>query len=386
MWATYLDAPYRERAPRVVRPRSAGGSPLDVTESARRHVLAAQLGISVARLSAKLDGDRVGLRWLEVEGKPVSRGVSDAVWKRGRAHTREHYGLAVARGFDAASVVDTLADQGINRAQLFPTAGLLLFAIDTMAADLAAALVRAYNLWLGDFCSYNPAFLRPVGAVCRHDPVAMVYEAAELAKRGWKTLTVRPNPIGGRSLGHPDYEPFWALCEELELGVAVHEGAHALCPTVGQDRFETRFAQLAASHPMEQMLGFLSLLEGGVLARHPRLRVAFMEAGAGWLPFWLGRLDRGFHDGYSDATRERMDAPPSEIFKRQCWVTVEPGEPGLAAVVDTVGADRLLYGTDFPHIDHALDVKRDLASLSDVAPTGLTEQLNANANAFFKTS
>src|SRR6185436_16183227 len=98
------------------------------------------------------------------------------------------------------------------------------------------------------------------------------------------------------------------------------------------DRFQTRFAQHACSHPMEMMMALLDLIERGVLERHPDLRVAFLEAGCGWLPYWLWRLDEEYHH-LSGEVHENVRMLPSEYFRRQCFVSADPGEPLLPEIV-----------------------------------------------------
>ena len=76
-----------------------------------------------------------------------------------------------------------------------------------------------------------------------------------------------------------------------------------LGPTIGRDRFETFALRHAMSHPMEQMAAMASLMLDGALERHPALRVAFLESGTGWLPYWLARLDD--HAEWMAETRDR---------------------------------------------------------------------------------
>src|SRR5260370_258803 len=91
------------------------------------------------------------------------------------------------------------------------------------------------------------------------------------------------------------YEPFWMMAEELDFSIGFHEGSTNAMPTVGVDRFEEdRAARHMVSHTMEMMLVALSVIWGGVVDRHPRLRVAFLESGGGWIPPWLHPLDRPF--------------------------------------------------------------------------------------------
>ena len=101
---------------------------------------------------------------------------------------------------------------------------------------------------------------------------------------------------------------------------------------------------------MEQMLAVGSICAGGVLARHPKLRVAFLEANCTWLPWLLWRLDEGW-EREGDVWAPDLKMAPSEYFKRQCYVSVEPDEETVKYVIDYMGSDRIVFSTDYPHGD-----------------------------------
>lgn len=296
-----------------------------------------------------------GSKRLVVDGEEAWHAVTGALQAESVRLTAEHFGDELKKGSTPASQLQALRRMGVDAAFLYPTNMLHFLAIDPLDPALTAALARAYNDWLRDLCAQAPDVLQGVGVVSRHDPQAMVDELVRIAGFGWRAVHLRPNVVAGRRLSAPEYEPFWQECERLRIAVGIHEASHARVPTAGAARFETRFALHACSHPLEQMMAFLDLLEGGVLERHPDLTVGFFEAGAGWLPYWLWRLDREFED-LAWEVQLYVKAPPSEYFRRQCYIAVEPDEPGLAEVVRTVGADRLLFGSDYPHMDHDPDV------------------------------
>ena len=274
---------------------------------------------------------------------------------------------------------------GIDIAYLLPTFATYLLGVDTIDAALASALAGAYNGWLRGFCGVNPARLRGVGLVSPHDPAGMVPELERVAGFGWTAVVMRPNPVKGRLLSDPAYEPFWTACERLGIAIAIHEGTHTRLPTAGADRFETRFALHACSHPMEQMMALLALIEGGVLERHPALRVAFLEAGCGWLPYWLARLDVEY-EHLAGEVEEHVRMKPSAYFRRQCFMAAEPHEPLLPENIRHIGEDCVLFGTDFPHLDHDVDsVEQALALRGALGEATLRKALGSNAARFFAT-
>jgi len=242
---------------------------------------------------------------------------------------------------------------GIETAFLYPTQGLYMASIGDLPGDFAIAICRAYNEWVQDFCSAAPGRLLPAGMlVGLHDPVLATEEARRLAAEGFRAVFVRPNPIAGRNLDDAAYEPLWAACAEGGMAVAVHEGFGSHLPSAGADRFLGFFSCHTAAHPIEQMLAVLSLIGGGVLERHPTLRVAFLEAGCGWVPYWLWRMDEHWEATRGVAGEPRLPLKPSDYFRRQAWVSCDPEEPDLGRVIDLIGAGRVVFGSDYPHPDH----------------------------------
>jgi predicted TIM-barrel fold metal-dependent hydrolase len=240
--------------------------------------------------------------------------------------------------------------EGINIAVLFPT----LSAVPIAAIpdeQFAVALARAYNNWLADFCRVAPQRLFGVAQI----PLLHLQSAIKEAHRavtelGMKMIVLRPNPYGGRQWTDERYDPLWACLQSLDVPVAFHEGTYPKAlATAGADRFENFLFQHVISHPFEQQLACLSLIAGGVLERFPRLRVAFMEAGCGWLPYWLQRIDE--HCEELPWMAPELTMKPSAYFQRQCFVSVEAKDSQVAHVAKAIAADRLLFASDFPHYD-----------------------------------
>ncbi|MEL6342363.1 MAG: amidohydrolase family protein [Myxococcota bacterium] len=297
-----------------------------------------------------------------IDGEPVWQKFSERA-ELDMAWTLFHRPGAMALGMDPDAQLRDMDATGIDAAWMFPSFAGYLVANDRLEAPRAEAFARAYNRWLEDFCARDPARLNGVGLIARHDPTTMVDQLEAVVHRGWQAVVLRPNPIQGRRLSDPSMEPFWDACGALGVAIAIHEGAHARVPTAGADRFDTHFGQIICSHPMEQMLAMLTLIEGGVLGRHRGLRIAFLEAGCGWLPYWLWRMDDMYHRfGWEVAANVPMK--PSDLVRQQCFIGIEPGEPGLTTALEMAG-DCLIFGSDFPHPDHDPDL---LAGILDATP------------------
>jgi predicted TIM-barrel fold metal-dependent hydrolase len=241
--------------------------------------------------------------------------------------------------------------EGIDVAVLYPTRGLQVLSEPDMDPKFAAALARAYNNWLYDFCEKDPNRLLGAGMI---SPFALDEAVAELKRcvkdLGFRAIFMRSNIINGRNWYDAYYEPLWAALEEFALPIGFHESSSSAGRQIG-DQFEPNFMlRRAVAQPMEQMLGLVSLCLGGVLARHPKLRVAFLEANCTWLPWVLWRLDEGW-EREGDVWAKDLTTKPSDYFKQQCFVSVEPDEAGVNYVIDYIGTDRLVFSTDYPHGD-----------------------------------
>ncbi len=302
---------------------------------------------------------------ITIKGEKVYNKISSKVHKFiVEKVAANHPTSRVYAGFDAQSQLQAMEQMGIETAFLYPSLGLWVLSIDAMSSRVAGALVRAYNNWLRDFCSYNPSRLQGVGAINLHEPSEMIPELRRIAAFGWKAVFLYPNPLKGRVLSDPAYELFWQECEVLGIAIGLHEcGSHGRLPTTGADRFSSQFAMHACSHPMEQMMALLALIEGGVLERHPQLRIGFLESGCSWLLYWLWRLDEEYEHLYWEV-KDTIKMKPSDYFRRQCFVAIEPSEPYLSEVVEYVGSDTLIFGSDYPHWDHDRDIVKSIVSLA----------------------
>ncbi len=251
----------------------------------------------------------------------------------------------MANAFDAPSYLRAMDAQGIDAVVLYPSIGLFVPFQPELDADQSAAACRSYNDWIAGYCATDPSRMAAVGLIPLADVGLAVEVAREAKGQGLVGVLVRPNFLYGRNLGDAAFDPLYEALVEEDLVLAVHEGLGLRGPTIGADRFASFTPRHLLSHPMEQMASMASLVLDGALERHPDLRVAFLESGTGWLPYWLHRLDE--HQEW----RGDDSIPASELFARQCVISTEADDALTAMVVDRVGADHVLWASDFPHPD-----------------------------------
>ena len=283
-----------------------------------------------------------------------------------------------AGGWDPVARLADMDAEGIDAAVLYPSLGLFVGGVDDPV--LQAALCRAYDRWRAEYCATDPKRLIGVAMLPLADLDAAVAELEHAVERdGFRAAFVRPNPVAGRPIHHPANDRLWDCAAALGVPIAVHEGLTDLIPTLGRDRFENPAVQHVLSHPFEQMAACAGLILTGVLERHPTLRVAFLESGAAWLPYWLARLDSHFETWR--ALFPQLTLRPSEYFARQCAISTDPDEAAVDCVVEHVGDGCVVWASDYPHPDAHFPgaVAKTLESMSRVPEAARAKILGGNA-------
>jgi predicted TIM-barrel fold metal-dependent hydrolase len=315
LWTSFIDPKFREQAPRVV----VGDD-----------------GYEWFSIGGRMMGGTVGLSGVGAVGVPV-----EDIRKMRYADGRKG-------GFEPHARIKDLDLDGIDAVFLYPTLGL--FSGVLTDADLSAAVCRAYNRWIAEYCKPYPDRLFGV-AMLPMQSVPHAVEELRFARNqlGLRAGFLRPNPYNDRLLSSPDYDPIWREAQELDFAMSLHEGTGGK-QAVAADRVDGYPAKHIAAHPMEMMLASLNLIWGGVCERFPKVRFAFLECGGGWMVPWLDRMDR--HYGGNGVFRNpALKMKPSEYFRRQCWISFEPVEVTIAGSAEHLGANKLLWATDYPHGD-----------------------------------
>jgi predicted TIM-barrel fold metal-dependent hydrolase len=274
-----------------------------------------------------------------VEGKREYPLFSWDGWARGALspHQREQPDATLwTRFLDATEIAATV---------LYPNDGLNIGLLRD--ADWAVALARAYNDWLHhDFLKASPRF-KGVALLAPQDPSEAAQELAravgDLGMVGGMLPAVL-SPM--RGLGLPQFDPIYAVAERLDVPIAVHGGAAV---ELGLDHMPSFAGVYPLSHPFSQMQQLTSMMIHGVFERFSKLRVAFLEAGCGWVPYLADRLDESWEQRRSrwpHATQRR----PKEIMRNgNLYYACEREESTLANVAELMGGTQILWASDFPH-------------------------------------
>ena len=169
---------------------------------------------------------------------------------------------------------------------------------------------------------------------------------------GFRGVWRRPEHFGSLPrLQDEAYEPLWSYLEDVDVPFAIHPGISGLVPVRrAPGRFDDYFTPAArdALRHRSRCIDLTTFVAYGILERHPRLRVAFLETGAVWAMSFVHRLDE--HLELFGFDRAALTMKPSDYFRRQCFVSVEEVEPGLAVMLEEY-PDSIVFSSDYPHAD-----------------------------------
>ena len=342
LWARYLDEPYRTTNP----PRFFGGQQEKLTDNPEdKGNTDAIAGMEVQGLAIPAHATQMGATMSSRELQRRSRG------------RHAHFRVARARGYDPASTLTAMDIEGIDVAVMYGTRGRQILCHDNLAPDYAAALARAYNDWAADYCKTDPQRLKFAAQIAMHDvPLAVAEARRSVTELGAVAVIGTPNPVNGQHLHDDACEPLWDELDRLNVPIGFHPTGN----TSLKDDMGTRYVGHANFHPIahairnptELMGALASMTTGGVLDRHPKLRCAFLEGTAGWLYWWLWRLDDQW-EKFGPGCERQISMLPSEYFKRQCYIALDVDEEPAVEVVEKLGPDYFVVSSDYPHSDGA---------------------------------
>ncbi len=316
---------------------------------------------------------RIGDRPLDIERHPrhvtiapgeLERSLSAR--DRGEQHVHQLIDGTAPEYTNRDARLKLLDEWDIEAAVLFPSSGLAFDAQMSGLPEAACAAARAFNRWMEEdwgFDYQGRLFAAPFVSLQGVDQA--VAELDRVLALGARIIQVRLGPVNGRSPAHPDFDPFWARVNEARVPVALHITASgyelAMSELWGENphndhdvRTGFQWYLFFATRPA--MDTFAALVFHNLFGRFPDLRVLSVENGSRWVGMLLDEMDAayrfvaGIDDGrwLGGPVKER----PSELFKRHVWVApfLDTGhEARLDDLISIMGADHVLFGSDWPH-------------------------------------
>ena len=261
---------------------------------------------------------------------------------------------------------------------------------DKRELDLKWIGLKAHNRWLADFVALAPERRAGIAQIMLHDVDAAVEEVRWAKEAGLRGGVLLPGtPPGGdyEPLYSSVYEPLWQACEELEMPVNHHGGGGG--PYYGEE--EISYVMFVLEVPWWAHRAMWMLMFSGVLERHPNMQLIFTEQGTAWIPQRLQELDH-FYNRMRDASTgaqeslwggpvRELSLSPSEYWARQCHVGASFLRPSEAKLRHTVGVDRIMWGTDYPHLEGTQPFTREAlrATFADIPEDEVRAMVGGNA-------
>jgi predicted TIM-barrel fold metal-dependent hydrolase len=279
---------------------------------------------------------------------------------------------------DPEARIKGLDQAGIDAQMLFPTT---LYANATTDAGFEAALMRAYNRYVGKQCQAAPKRLKWAGLLPLRDVRQGCEAVAEMQALGASAAVVY-GTAGDYMLSHSTFTPVWDALAATGLPICVHMGMsfppfERLC----QSRLDAHSIGMG----MPAVLGFVAMVGHGMMDRYPDLKVAFLEYGAEWLFYMVGRMGHYLPSYRADTTITLL--PKKEIIEYlqsgRFFVAPEAEDPMLPLEMDLVGENHVLFGSDFPHGEGRENAAVELMERSDITDAQRGKMLYDNAVRLF---
>ena len=255
-------------------------------------------------------------------------------------------------GFDLAHRLRDMDAMGVDVQVLSVTPQTYLYNQD---ASLGAMTAAIQNDQVAKLVKQNPQRFMGIATL----PMQAPEKAADELKRAMTKLNLRgtmfASNIIGKNLDDPSFEPVWATAEELGAFVFIHPNNVA-----GADRMKSYYLNNLIGNPLDTTIGAACLYFGGVLDRYPKLTVVLAHGG-GFTPYQAALWEHGWH--VRPEPKKNIAKQPVDIAKRFYYDTILHSAPVLEFMIEHVGADRVMLGSDYPYDMGMMDCVKHVRGL-----------------------
>jgi predicted TIM-barrel fold metal-dependent hydrolase len=327
----------------------------------------------------------------EVVGRP---GASEEFFKHGNPEgksRREMIGEPIRSPeafFSPGPRLALMDELGLDRALMWPTLASLLE--ERLQSDPLAthAVVHALNQWMHEHWTFDyEGRIFPAPVVTLPIVEEAIKELEWLAERNARLILIRPAPVPGyrgyRSFALPEFDPFWQRVTELDITVGMHASDDGLTRyyNLWEGRHDGELLPFAGFSPFLDIMHtqgrgifdtVASLLGHGLLSRFPTLRILPVENGSAWVRPLVGALEQSYAKNPS-----MWPEDPLMVLKRNIWV--HPfHEEDPRGLIEIVGADRVVFGSDYPHIEGMSDPLSYVDELAGLSHEDIARVMGGN--------
>lgn len=345
-----------------------------------------------------LDGERYPR---SITLAPGELELSLSARERGERHATKLIDGTAPEYTDRDTRIALLDTWGIDATVMFPSSGLAFDAQMSDRPDAACGAATAFNRWIEEDWGFNykgRIFAAPFLSLQSLEMA--IAELERVLNLGARLVQVRLGAVNGKSPAHPDFDPFWARIEEAGLPVALHITTSGyekmLAEYWGEDPHvdhsqRSGFQWYGAFATRPAMDTFAALIFHNLFGRFPNLRVLSVENGSRWVPTLLQEIDAAYRFIAGNPLTQSIGGPlterPSDVFKEHVWVApfLDRGhELPLGELIDVLGADHVLFGSDWPHGEGRVTPRAFDRELAGVADADLTKILRSNSTGLLR--
>jgi aminocarboxymuconate-semialdehyde decarboxylase len=303
------------------------------------------------------------------EAKPTEEWRPRVLWENGKQFVEygpKRIGSATREFVTPETILEELTKSGVDAVLLCPWVSLVRY---EAAPEESLDACQVQNDALCSLVKKYPRQIAALGMIPLQDVALAINELERLIKSGLKGVEIGTH-VNGVYPGDARFRPFWEACESLDAFVFIH-------PVEGGGRAELRdyYMWNVIGNPMETTVAAGHLILSGVMDAYPRLKI-LLAHGGGALPYLHGRLDRGFKQ--RPEINKVISRPPTDYLKQFYFDTITHDTNILKSLVDLVGADRVLLGSDYP-FDMGHEIPVDLVRAANLGPENEKKILEENA-------
>ncbi|MYE83756.1 MAG: amidohydrolase [Gammaproteobacteria bacterium] len=226
--------------------------------------------------------------------------------------------------------------------------------------ELLIACQRNYNDWLHDYASAANGRLHGLAAIPVQDPEAAAAELERVIAMGYKGGCIPCTSPADAPYFDPVYEPIWSLAEEAGFPLSMHVGTNSHLPREYRAKHPNRDSVFDYANTASTISRTLvELMCRGVAERHPTLKFVVSEFNAGWIAYWLNRVDQGLQREHRFRSEAFTGERPHEVWQRQFYATIEDDRPAILTR-EIIGVGNLMWGSDYPHVDSTWPCSREV--------------------------
>ena len=216
-----------------------------------------------------------------------------------------------------------------------------IFYLYEQDANRVAAMDRECNDYVSQLTKDHPDRFAGLAALPMQDVAASATELERaMTQLGLKGAMI-DDSVNGKTYDDPEFYPLWEVAEQTGAVILIHQGMQ----TVVGDRLNRYHLPNTIGNLVERAITYSSFVFGGVMDKYPGLRIC-LSHGGGYTCFGAGRMDRGWQ--VRSEARVNINKPPSTYLNRFWYDCLTHSEPGLRMLIDSVGIDKVLFGTDWP--------------------------------------